>query len=624
MIGVLREQLLAKRAPGKIWRGKLSSSAISTSVSVFALYMVDKDKYASYIRKGTDWLINTMKADGSWGDTVESPSNMTATLLTYASLYAIGEAPQKAKDYLTGKFGGYTDQHIIKGVLDYYGKDLTFSAPILVMCALAGIISRWNKIPQLPFELSVMPQQFFRFLQLPVVSYAIPALIAVGILRYRKGKKNILSPIRELFINKSLKVLEKLQPVNGGFLEAAPLTAFVAMCMSGAGYREHISTQKGVGFLTDTVREDGSWPIDTDLASWMTALSVRALGDDIQNKQELAGLIRKNAFTHKHPFTGAKEGGWGWTDLPGAAPDADDTSGALVALHILLDGVYCPEVGKGIEWLLDLQNKDGGMPTFCKGWGKLPFDRSSPDISAHSLLAFQLWMDQLPAGLQKRCKASRLRMLKWMRKIQAPDGSWTPLWFGDQDAADERSPLYATAMTVEYISGSKEPVAHDMAQKGMKYILSVQNDDGGWGGAKDVPSKVTLTARALSALAVWVSTFKIPHSRFSIQDSRFKISNLQVPDAELEVQGSRFKVQSLKSGGNDSNSLTEHTDLQYLIVEAMNRAFDYLYGMYQAGELFRAEPIGLYFSRLWYSEEMYNITFVLNALKKYKSSKFKV
>lgn len=584
MIEALRERLLEKRpSDGSIWRGQLSSSAISTSVSVFALFMVDKDKYASYIQGGQAWLMKTMHSDGSWGDSIESPSNMTATLLTYASLCAIGAPPQKTKEYLTEKFGGSTDQHIIKGVLDYYGKDLTFSAPILVMCALAGVISGWDKIPQLPFEVSVFPQKLFRFFRLPVVSYAIPALIAVGILRYKKGKKNILSPIRESFINKSLKVLEILQPFNGGFLEAAPLTAFVAMCMSGAGYRDHIATQRGAGFLAATVREDGAWPIDTDLAGWVTALSVRALGDDIEDKQALADKIKQNAFAFEHPFTGAKEGGWAWTDLPGAVPDADDTSGALIALHILLDGVYCPEVGKGIEWLLDLQNADGGMPTFCKGWGKLPFDRSSPDISAHSILAFQLWQDVLPGELQKKCRISMLRMLKWMRQIQGADGSWIPLWFGDQDAKDERSPVYGTAMTVEYLSGSQEPVADEMALKGLDYILSTQNADGGWGGAKDVLSKVTLTARALSALAVWALKFKI-------QDSRFKISKFQVSDAEFENQ----------------------------IAESMNRAFDYLYLKYETGELYKREPIGLYFSRLWYSEELYNITFVLNALKKFK------
>ncbi len=561
MIGAVQGRLLEMRPPKEsIWRGNLSSSAISTSVSVFALYMADKEKYSPYIRKGTEWLIANMCADGSWGDSIESPSNMTATLLTYASLCAVGAPSQKTKEYLTIKFGGSTDQHIINGVLGYYGKDLTFSAPILVMCALSGIISTWDKIPQLPFEVSVLPQKIFRFFQLPVVSYAIPALIAVGILRYKKGKKNIFSPIRKLFINKSLKVLEKLQPFHGGFLEAAPLTAFVAMCMSGAGYRDHIAVQRGIGFLVDTVREDGSWPIDTDLACWVTALSVRALGDEIDNKKALAEVIRQKAFSVEHPFTGAKAGGWGWTDRPGAVPDADDTSGALVALHILLDGVYCPEVGKGIEWLLALQNKNGGMPTFCKGWGKLPFDRSSPDISAHSLLAFKMWLDVLPDDLKEKSRSGMLYMLKWMKKIQAPDGSWTPLWFGDQDAKDERSPVYGTAMTVEYLAGLKDPTAHEMALKGLDYILSVQNTDGGWGGTKGVPSKVTLTARALSALASYDSIKNSP----------------------------------------------------------IERAFGFLYRKYKAGQLFKAEPIGLYFSRLWYSEDMYNITFVLTALKKLK------
>ncbi|MCD8260914.1 MAG: hypothetical protein LUD15_04990 [Bacteroides sp.] len=90
------------------------------------------------------------------------------------------------------------------------------------MCALAGVIDSWNRIPRLPFELSVLSQRLFRFLNLPVVSYAIPALIAVGIVRHRKGDKTILHPLREVFIGSSLRVLGKLQPPNGGYLEAAP------------------------------------------------------------------------------------------------------------------------------------------------------------------------------------------------------------------------------------------------------------------------------------------------------------------------------------------------------------------------------------------------------------------
>ena len=560
MIDDFSEKLLLRRTANGLWRGKLSSSAISTAVSIFALYMNDKEKYHTYIQRGASWLHRTMLPEGAWGDTVESPANMTATLLSYAALYAVDTPSEKAKNFLKEKFGGLDDQHIIQGVLSHYGKDLTFSLPILSMCALAGIINSWKNIPQLPFELSVLPQRFFRFLQLPVVSYAIPALIAVGILRHRKGKKGLLYHFREMFVARSLNVLKKIQPEHGGFLEAAPLTAFVAICMAGAGFSKHPATLQAVKFLTDTVRDDNAWSIDTDLASWVTSLSVRALGDRAENKEELACIIQKNAFKTKHPFTGAKEGGWGWTDLMGAAPDADDTAGALLALHVLREGDYCPEAEKGVEWLLDLQNNDGGIPTFCKGWGKLPFDRSSPDITAHTFMAFELWQHKMPEKLKKKMHKSMNRMLLWMKKIQQSDGSWTPLWFGDQHAPNELSPVYGTAVAVEHLSISSNPAARELAAKGAAYLVSTQNDDNGWGGAKGAPSKVTLTAKAIGALASF---------------------STQYPD-------------TLKTG------------------------FEFIEAAFKSGKLENREPIGLYFARLWYSEELYNIVFVLNALQNLK------
>ena len=561
IISDLTERLKAQRKKGQMWRGELSSSAISTSVAAFALHKIDAERYRQRIDQAVEWLLSTMAEDGSWGDSPESPSNMTATLLSYTSLYAQGRAPEQTKRYLERRFGGIDDEHIVRGVLEYYGKDLTFSVPILVMCALAGILKRWDRIPQFPFELTILPQRFFRFLQLPVVSYAIPALIAVGIVRFRRGRQGIFSPVREAFVPKCMRVLTSLQPENGGFLEAAPLTAFVSMCLCEADMREHTVVRKAAEFLYDTQREDGAWPIDTDLASWVTALAVKALGEDAEERELLAEKIRSNAFKEKHYFTGAQAGGWGWSDRPGAAPDGDDTSGALVALHTLSRGKYCDEVGAGVEWLMALQNNDGGMPTFCKGWGKLPFDRSSADISAHALLAMELWMDHLPEKIQRRAKRSIERMIGWMSREQAEDGSWTPLWFGDQGADDERSPVYGTATAVEYLSQSKNEAVGPLIERGAKFLTGAQNDDGGWGGARGVESKVTLTARALSALA-------------------------SVESADREV---------------------------------VERGFDYIYRAWQRGDMYRAEPIGLYFARLWYSEPMYNMTFVLMAMKKLKN-----
>lgn len=558
MIAEVQAKLLASRQPGGMWRGHLSSSAISTSVSVFALYLIDKERYASCIEKGAAWLKRTMTAEGAWGDSEESPANMTATLLSYAALCAVDTPPEETKKYLVSELGGDSEEQLIKGVLAYYGNDLTFSVPILSMCGLAGLISSWEKIPPLPFELAVLPQKLFRFLQLPVVSYAIPALIAVGILRYKRGRKGVFSFIREKFIPRCLRVLVKMQPADGGFLEAAPLTAFVAMCMSGAGYREHVVTQKAAQFLTDTVREDGAWPIDTDLASWVTSLSLRALDEDIPDREFFIKKLKANALKEVHPFTNAQPGGWGWTDLSGSVPDADDTPGALIALHVLTKGAYSKEIGNGVKWLMDLQNSDGGIPTFCKGWTKLPFDQSSPDLTAHTFYAFECWKDSLPSDIAERCMKSTHKLIKFMEKSQTAEGAWVPLWFGDQDAYDEHSPVYGTATAVDYLKASDELQVKLLASKGIIYLLSAQNEDGGWGGAKGVASKVTLTARTLAALAPCV----------------------EVSDAVVE------------------------------------RGFDYLYKVYQEGDIYRREPIGLYFARLWYSEDLYNVTFLLNALKR--------
>ena len=180
------ERLMRSRSQDGMWRGSLSSSAISTAVSVFALQRIDSDRYAAHIQAGVRWLHQTMKADGSWGDSVESPANTTATLLTYVSLYAVGQAPSETRQYLNKHLGGDSEEALTQGVLRYYGRDLTFSVPILMMCALAGVLTDWKKIPPFPFELATLPQRMFRYLNRHVVSYAIPALIAIGVCQMGK------------------------------------------------------------------------------------------------------------------------------------------------------------------------------------------------------------------------------------------------------------------------------------------------------------------------------------------------------------------------------------------------------------------------------------------------------
>ncbi len=196
---------------------------------------------------------------------------------------------------------------------------------------------------------------------------------------------------------------------------------------------------------------------------------------------------------------------------------------------------------------------------FVKVWGKLPFDRSSPDISAHSLLAFELWQDALPKELRVKCRRSIHGI--WVGCGRFSHRMVHGLLYGLETKMRRMSVLLFMVRRWRWnICRLPDPLARKLAENGLRYLLDSQNEDGGWGGAPKVASKITLTARALSALASY-------------------------PESDLK---------------------------------SMERGFDYLYGMYQSGLLFRPEPIGLYFARLWYSEELYNHTFVLNALKKLK------
>src|SRR5215510_9173507 len=67
------------------------------------------------------------------------------------------------------------------------------------------------------------------------------------------------------------------------------------------------------------------------------------------------------------------------------------TRRALLALWNLAGEEHLDSARAGFQWLLDQQNKDGGIPTFCRGWGTLPFDRSATDLTAHAIGAWSVW-----------------------------------------------------------------------------------------------------------------------------------------------------------------------------------------------------------------------------------------
>ncbi len=573
-----RATLLQTRNLEGHWSGELSSSALATATAVNALRIVQhetKTNHQTLIDGGLKWLADNANDDGGWGDTVKSLSNISTTTLCWA-VFDEGDkfhdVVKRADAWLEKTAGGVDSNHLAPAIIRRYGKDRTFSIPILTHCALAGKMS-WEHVSQLPFELAAFPQRWFAALRLPVVSYALPALIAIG--QARHVHRPTLNPITRLLRGttrgKTLSVLEKIQPPNGGFLEATPLTSFVTMSLAGSGMARHPVVTKGVEFLKQSVRPDGSWPIDTNLATWVTTLSVNALGDSVRElltdneRAKIQDWLLAQQYREVHPYTNAAPGGWAWTDLPGGVPDADDTPGALIALKYL--GGDCREAGQmGINWLLDLQNRDGGMPTFCRGWTNLPFDRSSADLTAHTMRAWQAWREDLPE-LQTRIDDAYCRATQFLAKTDGPHG-WSPLWFGNQHAPGEINWTYGTAKVAMALNEEAQLTQPGgaMRQRGARNcLLHLQREDGAWSGYENGPASIEETSLALEAL--------------------------------LGIGNEK---------GEDSAN----------VQAALDRGTNWLLNQLESEIWTNPTPIGFYFAKLWYFEKLYPIIFATGALEK--------
>ena len=535
-----RAALLAARNPAGHWVGELSSSALSTATAVVALDLVGGQN--DLVRAGRFWLGKNPNDDGGYGDTVDSPSNLSTTALVWAATGSAG-----AETWLNRELPELSADCIAETLSRKYGIDRTFSVPILTMLALTGKIP-WTSVPPLPFELAALPRWTFGAIGLPVVSYALPALIAIGLVRHVKApsRNPIARLARAATKGRGLRILERIQPSSGGFLEATPLTSFVTMSLAGAGLAEHPTARKAVEFLAKSARPDGSWPIDTNLATWDTTLSVTALGDALPkaDRAPIRAWLLGQQTKSVHPYTGAAPGAWAWTDLPGGVPDADDTPGALLALQKL--GGPKEAAQAGVKWLLDLQNRDGGMPTFCRGWGKLPFDRSCPDLTAHALRAWSAWKSELPWVASSIAAGER-----YLAQSQQGDGSWIPLWFGNQRAPMQENPVYGTSRVLLHAGTHGDWIL--ARKRGFEWLRDAQNPDGGWGGAPGIPSTIEETALAIEALA---------------------------PDRGPEVE----------------------------------KGLQWLSRRTEGGTRFEPSPIGLYFAKLWYWERLYPMIFTAAAL----------
>jgi squalene-hopene/tetraprenyl-beta-curcumene cyclase len=165
-------------------------------------------------------------------------------------------------------------------------------------------------------------------------------------------------------------------------------------------------------------------------------------------------------------------------------PDFDDTSiVASVLCDIKIEDEHKKNeaIKKGLNWVLEMQNKDGSWAAFDKdNYNVLlenlpyadfvtPLDFGSPDITANVLMFLSKF------GYDRNSKTVE-NAINYLKKAQNNDGSWYGRWGVTY--------IYGTSkvlLALESVGAQNDPDLIYAIKKSIDWLKNIQNPDGGWG-----------------------------------------------------------------------------------------------------------------------------------------------
>lgn len=191
-------------------------------------------------------------------------------------------------------------------------------------------------------------------------------------------------------------------------------------------------------------------------------------------------------------------------------PDVDDTAVAIIAF-IKQDPMSAssPSVIMAVEWVLGMQNRDGGWAAFdvdnnklflnkipCSDMDSL-LDPSTADVTGRILEAFGLLRNNLckvkvAQALLERVNMACHRALIYLASIQEPNGAWYGRWGSNY--------LYGTSNVLCGLAYFSKERANTQAlvEPAIQWLKSVQNTDGGFGESLHTYKDPTLAGRGQS------------------------------------------------------------------------------------------------------------------------------
>lgn len=516
--------LLSRQDPAGFWCAELQGDSILESEYLLLMWILGREADPS-LPLIANYLRNIQNPDGGWSLFPGGPADISGTVKGYFALKLMGDSPdaphmRRARELILSLGGAE--------------KCNTFTR---FYFACLGQIS-FDACPSIPPEIVFLPKWFY-FNLYHVSAWTRTMILPLGLVTtFRRSRK--LTPqqgISELYLDRAaanrlsskplsglprswedvflridqvLKVYDRtpnealrqkaikkaeewiLEHLEGseGLGAIFPPMVYLLIVYQLLGYPEdHPRVVKAHKELRDFFIQDGNEiRIQPCLSPmWDTGIALNALAEaGLQQSDDAArrathwllGKECRKASDWQKNCPPVEPSGWFFEFENAHYPDTDDTAMVCTSLSRVGGDVAAAAVQRGVNWLLAMQNDDGGWAAFDRTTDrplleKIPFadhnamqDPSCPDITGRVI-------EGLGRCGVKVGHPAIDRAVKYLLKQQDADGAWWGRWGVNY--------VYGTWQVLTGLKAVGQDMSETWTRRAADWLLSVQKPDGSFG-----------------------------------------------------------------------------------------------------------------------------------------------